>query len=373
MELFAKLGRITVAESMIDGAISHHAEQEWRNRYDDSPHGNSWFSSFHVSSFPGDDPRACERALAYEMMAFAHSEPLPQRVFSAGAAGIGIEKWLTDLLERDGRLLSAPSWMEHGVGFEDADHWLTGAPDIVVLPPFWNRPLVIECKGDKLERVESMRALTRSYWPKHARQCRGYVGMGNMVSQEIWRHAVVCKHTWRLAEDGNEPVIDAQVCPDHGINADSGCLIVIDLEPIKDGVLLYAARDNPEIRQSYYFEHDPVWFRKGLDVLRRTQEAYATDRLPAHPFGGKQWSASPCDYCNHKKNVCKPDHQAGVQKLTESHGVEWSRGVFGYYDPTRIRERVLERWRGREGYSYTLPPEMTMGRNGVLQKERAHA
>jgi hypothetical protein len=365
MELWARLGRIGVAEKMLDDAVSVQAEREWRSRINDSPHGGSWFSSMHVSSFPGDDSRACERQLAYEMMGFAHAEVLPQRVYSAGAAGIGIERWATDLLEYDGRLLSVGNSAKHGVGFEDAGHWLTGSPDLVVLPPFWNRPLVIEKKGAKLEHVEEMRSLKRSYVPKHARQCRGYVGMGARVSRAIWPTVVVCRHTWRLGEPGNEPVIDAMVCPDHGINDDCGCLIEVELQPINSGVLLYSARDNPEVRASYYFEHDEQWFQKGLATLRRVQERYVNDEVPPHPFSGKQWSADPCKFCNHKRSTCKPDHQAGTTKLTESHGVAWSQEVFGHYDPQRVRQLVLERWRGREGYSYTLPPGYEVGRYGL--------
>jgi hypothetical protein len=373
MELWSRLGRITVAEAMLDSAAAYRAEHEWRHSQHDSPHGQSWFTSMHVSRFPGADPRACDRALAYEMMAFADAEPMPQKVPAAGIIGVAIEDWEVSLLDFDGRLLSTKADAEHQVGFEDADHWLTGSPDIIVLPPFWNRPLVIEAKGEKLERVEDMRALKRSYWPKHARQCRGYVGMGQRISPLLWPFAIVCRHTWRLAEPGAEPVIDAMVCRDHGIHADSGCLITIDLQPIKDGVLLYSARDNPEIRASFYFEHDEAWFQKGLAVLERAQGHYAHDRIPPHPFGGKQWSAKPCQYCGYKKNVCKPDHQAGTSALTESHGVAWSREVYGEhaYDPMRIRQQVLDRWRGRSGYSFTLPAGHTNGA-GAAQKEREH-
>jgi hypothetical protein len=367
MELFARLGRITVVESMVNEAAAYVAEREWRQRYSDSPHGQTWFTSMHVSSFPGDDSRACPRALAYEMMAFARTEAMPQKVPAAGAVGVAIEDWLVSMLGYAGRVLSAKHDAAHQIGLEDADYWLTGSPDLVVLPPFWNRPLVVEVKGEKLERVNEMRALTRSYWPKHGRQCRGYVGMGSKLSKTLWPSAVVCSRTWRLAEPGNEPVIDAMVCPDHGIHADSGCLVEVDLEPIRDGVVLYCARDNPEVRASWYLEHDEQWFQKGLAVLRQAQEHYAQDLVPPHPFGGKQWSAQPCQWCDHKKNTCKPDQLAGVAKLTESHGVEWSRGVFGHYDPVAVRRAVLERWRGREGYGYHLPPGYEIGRYGVQQ------
>jgi hypothetical protein len=58
MELFARLGRITVAESMVDEAAAYAAELAWRARISDSPHGSTWHTSMHVSSVPGDDSRA---------------------------------------------------------------------------------------------------------------------------------------------------------------------------------------------------------------------------------------------------------------------------------------------------------------------------
>jgi hypothetical protein len=619
MELFARLGRITVAEAMVDDAFDYASERQWRERHLDNPHGQSWFTSMHVSSFPGGDPRPCPRKLAYELMAFAHTEQMPQMAIAAGVVGSAVEDWVVSMLDLDGRLLSASHDAQHQIGLEDADHWLTGSPDLIVLPKFWNRPLVIEKKTAYIDRVNEMRNLTRACVPAHARQCLGYVGLGHHISPQLWSSAVVCKHTWRLAEEGIEPVIDAMVCRDHGINADSGCLIEIELEPINSGVVLYSARDHPEVRKSWYFEHDEERFRRGLEVLRKVQSDYAHDRIPAHPFGGKQWSAEPCKYCvdpgslilcsdltwrlagslkegdrlvgfdehsngrnrsryrpsvveshevisrprlmiktnigytivstdhefliqptrsrrrqrrfvradelqvgdmivafgrpwltantfdagwlaglfdgegsvarghvsvaqrpgavleqaktilssygfdwrehaqvngngrpcsrlhvsrlyeqlrllgtirpvrlledsevlwsdaatwskttsnaevfaivdqgpgevvamststktfisdgllshncDHKKNVCKPDHQAGVQKLTESHGVDWSKGVYGAYDPIAIRQAVLDRWKDREGFNYTLPKGYEIGRHRV-QKERAHA
>lgn len=623
-ELFVRLGRVTVAESMIDEAFDYVSERQWRERHLDDPHGAPWFTSMHVSSFPGGDPRPCPRKLAYELMAFAHTEQMPQKAIAAGVVGSAAEDWVVNMLDLDGRLLSARADAAHQIGFEDADHWLTGSPDIVCLPKFWNRPLVIEAKSLYVDQMQEMRQLKRPCAPAHARQCQGYVGLGHHLSPLLWPRVVVCRHTWRLAEDGIEPVIDSMICRDHGVHADTGCLVEIELQPIKDGVVLYAARDHLEQRKSWYFEHDEQRFQRGLDVLRQVQSHYANDEIPPHPFGGKQWSAEPCKYCvdpgslilcadltwrlaghlkegdrligfdehsngrnrsryrpsvveshevisrprlmiktnigytivstdheflvqptrsrrrqrrfvradelqtgdmivafgrpwltantfdagwlaglfdgegsvarghvsvaqcpgavleqaktilssygfdwrehaqvngnggagrpcsrlhvsrlyeqlrllgtirpvrllensevlwsdaatwskttsnvevleivdqgpgevvamststrtfisdgllSHncdlKRNVCKPDHQAGVAKLTESHGVDWSKGVYGEhaYDPIKIRQAVLERWRGRSGFNYTLPEGYTMGRNGV-QRERERA
>src|SRR4051794_18993103 len=143
MELFARLGRINVAETMVDQAFKYVSEQAWRGEHLDSPHGQPWFSSMHVSSFSGDDPRACARKLAYGMMAFAKNEQMPQNAIAAGVVGSAIEDWVVELLGFEGRLLSASAGAQHQIGFEDSDHWFTGSPDLIVLPPFWNRPLVI--------------------------------------------------------------------------------------------------------------------------------------------------------------------------------------------------------------------------------------
>jgi hypothetical protein len=62
MELWARLGRITVAEAMVDRAAEYVSERQWRDRHLDAPHGQSWFTSMHVSSFPGDDSRLPARA-----------------------------------------------------------------------------------------------------------------------------------------------------------------------------------------------------------------------------------------------------------------------------------------------------------------------
>jgi uncharacterized membrane protein len=45
MELFARLGRITVVEAMVNEAADYVADRAWRERHLDSPHGQSWFSA----------------------------------------------------------------------------------------------------------------------------------------------------------------------------------------------------------------------------------------------------------------------------------------------------------------------------------------
>jgi hypothetical protein len=364
MELFAKLGRIMVAETMVAEAAAYVSEQEWRGRGRDA-------TSFYVSQFPGG-PRPCPRKLTYDLMNFPAPEPMPPMVGATAIVGKAVEEHEVSMLDAAGRLLSTPADCEDQVRIWDADNWISGRMDIVTLPPFWNRPLLTEKKTKDSDVVDDMRAMTRSYDPSHAYQTRAYIALLRELSEILWDRAVVCKHTWRIALPGSEPVIDAMVCRDHGIQDDAGCLIEIKLHPLQSGVLSYSSRNRPNVRASWYFEHDEQWWQNGLKSLRTAQEAYASNTIPPHPFGGKQWSAEPCKYCPHKRETCKPDHLAGVTKLSESHGVEWAQKIFGNYDPDAMRAKVLERWQGLTGLGYDLPSGYTIGRLGV-QKEREHA
>lgn len=366
MELFARLGRITVAESMVDNAARYVSDLEWRRKLRSRP-----ATSVYASKFPGGE-RSCERQIAYSLMNFAHAEPMKPMVGATADVGKAIEEREVRMLEAEGRLLSPGVEAEDQIRIEDNDNWISGKPDIVTLPPFWNRPLLTEKKSKDNDVVEEMRALKRSYDPGHAYQTRVYIAILRELSQTLWPAAVVCKHTWRLALPGNEPVIDAMVCRDHGIHDDSGCLKHIDLQPLQSGVLSYSGRNRPNVMASWYFEHDEAWWQRGLAKLRSAQEYFKADTIPPHPFGGKGWSAQPCQWCDFKKTVCKPDQVDGIRRLSDSNGVAWSQEVYGYFDPFTIREAVLERWREREGFSYTLPPGYEIGRQGV-QKERTHA
>jgi hypothetical protein len=366
MELFAQLGRISIAESMVDNAARYVSDLEWRRK-----RRSREATSVYASKFPGGD-RSCERQIAYSLMNFAHEKPMKPMVGATADVGKAVEEREVRLLEIEGRLLSPGVDAEDQIRVEDNDNWISGRPDIVTLPPFWNRPLLTEKKTKDSDVVDDMRALKRSYDPGHAYQTRVYIEILRELSPILWPAAVVCKHTWRLALPGSEPVIDAMVCRDHGIHADSGCLLHIDLQPLQSGALSYSSRNRPNVMASWYFEHDEAWWQRGLAKLRSAQEHLKADTIPPHPFGGKQWSADPCQWCDFKKSVCRPDVKDDVEQLSKSHGVAWSEEVYGHFDPFAIRERVLERWSGREGLSYTLPEGYEIGLLGVQKKERVN-
>lgn len=361
MELWSRLGRIQTAEIMFGQAYAAIADYQWRNRLTDTDYrGDHWWTSLRGSMFPADDDRYCARKALYALMGMPEDKPSSRMLTGTAVVGTAAEAWNVVNLEFDGRLLAASesAVRERRVGFVDADYWLTGSPDFVVLPPFWNRPLLIETKTKDKDVVIEMRNGLRSYDAQHMRQLDCYIGLGNRVSPLVWPDAVVCRHTWRIAEPGVENVIDAMVCQDHGIHADSGCLIKIELEPLRSGVLKYMGRDRiGNVTIDYFREHDERRFRAGLDKLLDVRRAFLNDELPPHPFKGKEWSKPPCQYCPFKAKACRPDHAKDVVRLSETRGAEFAQSVYGHYDPAWAREQVLDRWRDRSGIEYRLPPE----------------
>lgn len=374
-EAFARIGRIETAETLFARASDAANDAEWRGRLERSPHGEVWHASFHISEFPAGDPRACMRKPLYEMMGLPLQEPPSRMLMGTAIAGQAFEDWNLRNLMADGRLLSAPPEAPHQTRFGDADHWMTGSPDFIVLPPFWNRPHLIETKTKDAEIVAQMKALTRSYDAVHARQCRGYIGVGNRISPLLWPKAVVCRDTWRLAyiEPNKDGSIDAAsyCCRDHGQPLEPGtCLVEIDLEPLRTGSLIYGGRDRPHLTNEYVFEHDEAWFQSGLDVVAKQRAYFERDEIPPHPFGGKEWSELPCKWCRQKKYACKPDQKNGTTKLSESAGIKWARELYGSYDADEVRQAVLDRWAGRSGvYGKTMMDKLVIDTSNTNQEE----
>jgi hypothetical protein len=81
----------------------------------------------------------------------------------------------------------------------------------------------------------------------------------------------------------------------------------------------------------------------GRQRLEDWKQSFLNDELPVRPKEWK-WSQPPCQYCPFKKNVCKPDHLAGINKLSESHGIEYTKSIRKKYDFKETREFVIKRW-----------------------------
>lgn len=348
LEAFSRMGKVQVLEPLAKAAHREYEEGVWRGDIKDSDHGEPWHISNHVSSFPGDDPRACIRKLAYGLADFPENEPFSHMLRGTMIVGEAIEDWLVERLDLAGRIVSASVEDEHQTRFEDADHWLGGSPDLVILPYRWNRLHVVECKSKDGQVILDMKNGQRAWDPGHRIQTNGYIGLGHEISPMLWPSVVICEETWRIAyDDGGVPV-----CRTHDTSKgviDGGCLKVLQLEPIQTGSIYYHSRERPHITQEYFFELDPNFMGRGRAELRKLIAHFEKGEIPPHPFGGKQWSERPCQYCPYKKFICKPDHQKGIDKMSDSHGISFAREVRGEYSYEDTFNAVLERWKGKRG------------------------
>src|ERR1700723_1139590 len=130
-------GASPIIESMLLAAYEREEQEIWRGDLESSPHGQKWNTSFHASSFPGDDPFACGRLAVYGLMNPPPNEPIAPWLRGWFDLGKNLELDWVRRLARDGRLLSVDQTArpnEPQTAFVDAEHWLTGGTDAIVLP-----------------------------------------------------------------------------------------------------------------------------------------------------------------------------------------------------------------------------------------------
>lgn len=303
-----------VVEPAMRKAAEAAEERAWREGLDDSPHGQPWHTSFHASSFPGDDERSCLRYHQYVLMDAPRNEPAPMRLAAQGAVGSAAEELLVKWFGRAEVLLSADRKAEGGdglqTGFADKENWLTGAVDVVLVPEGWDRPHVVEVKTKALNVVQAMQRGERGPDGKHVNQCKAYIGFAHELSADLWP----------------------------------------DLKPCQDGSVFYLARDDDftSVTHEFFYSYDPDFMLKGRLKLREAREAFQRGDLLPHPFGGREWSIDPCKFCQFKKHVCKPDDKEGITRLRDSHAVPWAEEVRGEYDYDAKRQAVLGRWGAKD-------------------------
>ena len=355
LELFARLGRVRVVEPMAAAAYQRLLEDEWRNGGLDH-HGDSWRGSMRGSQFPGDDPRPCARQFAYWLMDIPEAEPTRRDVHGTAYVGQAIEDDLIKTLGFDGRVLSTRPYLSEEykhLGFEDADHWLTATPDIVVLPPFWHRPHVVEVKSKDTEVINDMQNGRRLFDPGHRLQAIASLGLlSEIMADEDTRELLfprvhVCRHTWRLADVIEGEDSSMYFCRDHQDGLD--CLTEIELGPPMTASIYYHSLERPRVTQEWFLELPDGFMESGRRVLRQALEHFERRELPQHPFGGKGWSELPCKWCDFKKHACKPDHKAGITAMEESNGIAFAQEIRPGYDFEAVHSAVIERWEGKSG------------------------
>jgi hypothetical protein len=236
-------------------------------------------------------------------------EPASRWLRGLGEVGKGIELMFVQRFGAFGVLLTADQTAgdEYQTIIIDEDHWLTCAPDAFVVPEGWDRPHAVEIKGKALDVVKSMQRLERGPDPKHIAQVKTQISMAHANHADLFGRP--------------------------------------DLSPCEDGSIFYFARDDPAVTFEFSFSRDDRFYQAGLKQLKKWQGAFLRGELPPHPFGGREWSQEPCKFCPFKKHICKPDELAGIDKLRDSHAIEFATEVRDVYDYDQQRASVLERWK----------------------------
>jgi hypothetical protein len=357
-QLLVATGNIKEAsEDLLAKAFEYSEDLRWRGNVDNTPHGHPWHSSFHASSFPGDDELACPRQALYTLMDFAGSEPFSMRsrlFMEGGKAG---ELTLTRAYADYGVLISTDQsrrGRQHvQTGFEDPEHWLTGNADALLLPHFHRDPRPLEIKFKRHGAVLEMRQGLRDPDPKHVRQLKTYMAGMHLHLHKTLSQVVICGVSGHVAEHITEGPCRMHGTPD--------CLTTTKLEPIQRGALLYVSFDDPDYTREFPIDLDLPFYYEGLRKLKQWKEWFLADHLPSlapttgtrgHPNGkGWGWSKLPCKWCS-VRSVCRQDHNDGIDVLSKSAGVAQTKEVrapVGHtYDPRATRQAVIERWAPQE-------------------------
>ena len=292
-----------IADKVLDAAYTIEEEINWKENRFNSPHGEPWHTSFHASSFPGDDKKACGRKAIYTLMDIPPEEPFSRAGRAVMEAGKAIEEQLVWRFYRSGVLLTDSPESPKQVGFVDEEHWLTGSPDSIIKTPSKNpRPLPVEIKSKDGEIVIQMKAAERSYDEAHRIQTMTYTGLAAENQEFLWP----------------------------------------DLAPIKDGELLYVSRNRPDQTHTYRFEYDKAFMEEGRAKLKAWQNSYLDGLLPERPKSWR-WTEPPCKWCDFKRR-CKADYKESVTELSESNAIISAKEIRKDYDYEQTRKAVLDRW-----------------------------
>lgn len=321
-ELFSRLQLIRLMEPLTENAMMDYENRIWRRDpgmdTGESPHGAPWHTSFHASSFPGDNEKACPRKAMYGLMDIPQDKAFSPRSRVMMEMGKLFEDILVSRYHAYGILLSPPPWEPIQLGFIDPETRLTGNCDAVIMHPRLGRPHVVEVKMKYQRDIDRMRVGLQGPDDSHVVQLKTYVAFLHLVSKELWP----------------------------------------DLPALKDGTIYYASRDNPRSTAEFFVDYDPKFREAGREVLRQWRHYFYEGTLPTEPpqlkADGKSykiqrhplnwhWTKMPCMWCDYQ-NICKLDHQHGVELLEDSYAIGYAKEIREEYDYKATRKVVLDRW-----------------------------
>lgn len=327
-EMYSRLQMLRIMEPLTENALVSRELEAWRGDLedlDDEPHGRPWHTSFHASSFPGNNDRACGRQALYTLMNIPNDKPFGSKLRVMAEQGLAVEDALVKAWHSYGILLSPPPGSPIQMGFIDPETWLSGNCDAVILHPQLKRPHAVECKNRYQKVIDRMRLGLEGPDPKHVIQLKTYICFLHVLSKHFWP----------------------------------------ELPALRDGTIYYASRDNPRVTAEFFVELDEDFMEAGREVLLQWKDWFEKDILPSqlagvidkdknakgqfvnsgrHPLGKAwKWGELPCKWCDYKK-VCRADFENNTTDLSDSYAIGHAREIRGSYDYDEVREAVFAAW-----------------------------
>lgn len=325
-EMYSRLQMLRLLEPLTENALTDRELQTWRGDLDpgDEPHGRPWHTSFHASSFPGDE-KGCPRQALYTMLNIPSEKPFSPKSRLMMEMGKTVEEEIVWGFHAYGILLSPPPSSPIQMGFVDPACWLTGNCDAVIEHPRLKRPHVIECKMKYERDLQRMRVGIQGPDPKHVVQLKTYIAFLNLLSSHFWP----------------------------------------ELPELRDGTIYYVSRDNPRVTAEFFIELDEEFREAGRLKLAEWKDWFERDILPSqlaevidkdrnskgqlvnskrHPLGKNwKWGDLPCKWCDYGQ-ICRQDFKNDVVNLSESYALGHAKEIKGAYDYDDVREAVFAAW-----------------------------
>lgn len=323
-EFWSRRQIIREIEPMTEEAYRKMEEDLWRQVAADEGHNEAWHISFHGSNFPGHNPNWCPRAALYGMMNFPARDPWKRRLRISAETGKALERQMMTRWHYHGVLLTPPPNADETdssdqLRYEYPELMMTGTVDGVLRSLYDNlRPVPVEVKSKYDEVIEAMLNGLRGPDPDHVAQCKTEIAFVRVMMERglLWPGT--------------------------------------DLKLPEYGVIYYMSRDDAERTAEFRIDYDPHWYEMGVKVLALAKECWDNDVLPStpdekerkrHPMGpGWKWSEGACQYCDYKRDICRPDHKYDVKTLTGSNGCRIAKRIRGEYDVDLVRAAVEKRW-----------------------------
>lgn len=332
---------ITPVEPILLSAYEKEENEIWKEDSGKSLQNNHRHVSFHGSQFAGFDDSVCGRAQVYELMNPAPEEPIKPWLRAWFDLGLQIEHNFVRRLAAYGVLLSADVTGEdkYQTNFEDPSVWLTGSPDVIMLPPFWTKSHVTEIKSTSHEKVLAMLEDSNNTpfsHEKYMRQLGLYIGEAH--EKPFAPIVIVCEKSGVLIKGDKCPLRHAGNCLPK----------ILNVEPPDDGTLIYSSREEPLKTVSYYCQYNPEFMKSGKEKLSKWKEYFLNDEIPPHVRENEKakWSVGACKFCELKKR-CKVDFTEKRKFLSESEMISFTKKIRPQYDYTKTRQAVLDRWKDK--------------------------